>query len=69
MSDSRVHTYTGDTDWSMKRTKDYIKFMLKKNFQTLELFHGACILKSTNQLIGLTGLRTYPTISITDERE
>lgn len=59
MSDSSVHTYTGDTPWSSKRAKDYIKFMLKKNFQTLELFHGACILKSTNELIGLAGLNPY----------
>ena len=33
--------------------------MLEKNFLTLDCFHGACILKHTNQLIGLTGLNPY----------
>jgi len=59
MSDSRVHTYTGDTPWSLERAENYIAFMLEKNFQTLELFHGACVLKETNQLIGFTGLNPY----------
>ena len=59
MSDRRVHIYTGDTPWSLERTEKYISFMLEKNFQTLELFHGACILKETNQLIGFTGLNPY----------
>ncbi len=59
MSDSRVHTYTGDTPWTMERTINYIQFMLDKNFRTLEAFHGACILKSSQTLIGLTGLNPY----------
>lgn len=59
MSDSRVHTYTGDTPWSLERAEKYIRFMLEKNFLTLELFHGVCILKETKQLIGFTGLNPY----------
>ncbi len=59
MSDARVHTYTGDTPWSLERTERYLQFMLEKNFLTLDLFHGACILKETKQLIGLTGLNFY----------
>lgn len=59
MSDNRVHTYTGDTAWTKERSEGYIKFMLDKDFKTLELFHGACILKGSNQLIGLTGLNPY----------
>ncbi len=59
MSDSRVHTYTGDSTWTKERTKKYIEFMLEKNFTTLELFHGACILKNSNLLIGFTGLNPY----------
>jgi len=59
MSNSKVHTFTGDNTWTKERTKSYIDLMLDKNFQTLEVFHGACILKSTNQLIGFTGLNPY----------
>lgn len=59
MSDSRVHTYTGDAPWTIERTSEYIRFMLDKNFRTLELFHGACVLKSNNSIIGLTGLNPY----------
>jgi len=59
MSDARVHRYTGDTPWSFERAEKYIAFMIEKNFQTLELFHGACITKDTNQLIGFTGLNPY----------
>jgi hypothetical protein len=40
-------------------TVKYIKFMLDNNFKTLELFHGACVLKSNNSIIGLTGLNPY----------
>jgi RimJ/RimL family protein N-acetyltransferase len=59
MSDSRVHTFTSDTPWSKERTESYINFMLEKDCRTLEIFHGACILKQTNELIGLTGLNPY----------
>lgn len=59
MADSRVHTYTGDTPWTIEQTLGYIQFNLEKDFQTLELFHGACVLKETRALIGLTGLNPY----------
>ncbi|QRN84234.1 GNAT family N-acetyltransferase [Chloroflexota bacterium] len=59
MSDSRVHTYTGDSPWTKERAKDYIQLMLNKDFRTLEVFHGACILKKDNILIGFTGLNPY----------
>ena len=59
MSNSKVHTFTNDDTWTRERTKSYIDLMLNKNFQTLEVFHGACILKSSNQLIGFSGLNPY----------
>ncbi|MCZ7554197.1 MAG: GNAT family N-acetyltransferase [Anaerolineales bacterium] len=59
MSDSRVHQYTGDTPWTKERTVEYIQFMLDQNFCTLELFHGACILRDSQTLIGLIGLNPY----------
>lgn len=59
MSDSRVHTYTGDKPWTLERTNKYIKYLLDKNFRTLELFHGACVLKENKTIIGLTGLNPY----------
>lgn len=61
MSDSRVHRYTGDTPWTLERTREYIRFMMDQDFHTLELFHGACILKSEQALIGFTGLNPYLT--------
>ena len=61
MSDSRVHTYTKDKNnpWNEQRTEEYIKFMINKDFKTLDCFHGAVIEKSANQLIGLCGLNPY----------
>jgi [ribosomal protein S5]-alanine N-acetyltransferase len=59
MSDHRVHTYTSDSAWSKERTESYIKFMIEKDCQTLEVFHAACILKQSNELIGLSGLNPY----------
>lgn len=59
MSDSRVHTYTGDTPWDIERTIRYIKLILEKDFKTLEVFHGACVRKADNSIIGLTGLNPY----------
>ncbi len=59
MSDSRVHLYTGDTAWTMERAAKYIQLMLDKNFRTLEVFHGACVLKSSRVIIGFTGLNPY----------
>ncbi|MCE5209563.1 MAG: GNAT family N-acetyltransferase [Chloroflexi bacterium] len=59
MADSRVHTFTGDEPWSLERTERYIQLILDKNFQTLEVFHGACVLKNSGILVGLTGLNPY----------
>jgi len=59
MADNRVHTYTGDSVWTEERTDKYIRFMLEKDFKTLESFHGACILRNSNKLIGFTGLNPY----------
>jgi ribosomal-protein-alanine N-acetyltransferase len=59
MTDPRVHLYTGDQPWSLERVTKYIRLMLDKNFRTLEVFHGACVLKSTAELIGFTGLNPY----------
>lgn len=61
MSDIRVHTYTKDKNhpWDIQRTEDYIRYMMEKDFKTLDCFHGAVIEKSTNQLIGLCGLNPY----------
>ncbi|RPI33223.1 MAG: N-acetyltransferase [Chloroflexota bacterium] len=59
MADPRVHQYTGDKPWSLERAKKYIQFMLEKDFRTLEVFHGACVLKSNFEIIGFTGLNPY----------
>ena len=59
MSDSRLHTYASSKPWTKEHTAKYINFILDKNFKTLELFHGACVLKSSNTIIGLTGLNPY----------
>lgn len=61
MADIRVHTYTKDKNhpWNQQRTEEYIKFMISKDFRTLDCFHGAVIEKDTNQLVGLCGLNPY----------
>lgn len=61
MSDIRVHTYTKDKNnpWDKQRTEKYIKYMMEKDFKTLDCFHGAVIEKESNQLIGLCGLNPY----------
>jgi ribosomal-protein-alanine N-acetyltransferase len=59
MADPRVHQYTGDIPWTLERVASYIQLMLDKNFTTLDVFHGACILKSTSEIIGFTGLNPY----------
>ncbi len=59
MADPRVHQYTGDLPWSLERATQYIQFMLEKDFRTLEMFHGACVLKTSGEMIGLTGLNPY----------
>ena len=59
MADPRVHKYTGDKPWSQERATRYIQLMLEKDFRTLEVFHGACVLKETLELIGYTGLNPY----------
>ena len=59
MSDSRVHTFTGDSPWTPERTNGYIGYILEKDFKTLESFHAACVLKAYNSIIGLAGLNPY----------
>lgn len=61
MSDSRVHIYTKDkgNPWDKLRTEKYVRFMMEKDFKTLDCFHGAVVDKATNQLIGLCGLNPY----------
>ncbi len=61
MSNRRVHIYTKDKNnpWDKQRTEEYVKFMINKDFKTLDCFHGAVIEKNTNQLIGLCGLNPY----------
>ncbi len=59
MADPRVHLYTGDTPWTLERAQNYTRFMLDKNFYSLEVFHGACVLKTNQVLIGFTGLNPY----------
>ena len=61
MSDVRVHTYTKDKNnpWDRERTEKYIRFMIEKDFKTLDNYHGAVIEKTTNQVIGLCGLNPY----------
>lgn len=61
MSDSKVHTYTKDkgNPWDMQRTDAYIRFMINKDFRTLDCYHGAVIEKHSNSLIGLCGLNPY----------
>ena len=61
MSNSRIHTYTKDKyrPWDKQRTEEYIRYMMSKDFKTLDCFHGAVIEKETNQLIGLCGLNPY----------
>lgn len=59
MSDSRVHIYTGDTEWTRERTKGYIQFNIDREKLSLKDFHGAVFLKESNKLIGLTGLNPY----------
>jgi ribosomal-protein-alanine N-acetyltransferase len=59
MSDPRVHLYTRDAPWTLERARNYIQLMLQKDFRTLEVFHGACLLKGTAELIGFTGLNPY----------
>ena len=63
MSDRRVHIYTKDKDhpWDERRTEEYLKFMINKDFKTLDCFHGAVVEKETNRLIGLCGLNPYQT--------
>jgi ribosomal-protein-alanine N-acetyltransferase len=59
IADPRVHQYTGDIPWTLERTTKYIQLMLEKDFRTLEVFHGACVLKSNSKIIGFTGLNPY----------
>lgn len=59
MSDNRVHMYTGDTVWTKEKTKRYIQFNINRENLLLDDFHGAVILKKSNEIIGLTGLNPY----------
>ncbi|MDE5696197.1 MAG: GNAT family N-acetyltransferase [Lachnospiraceae bacterium] len=61
MSDVRVHTYTKDRNnpWDERRTEDYVRYMIKRDFKTLDCFHGAVVKKGADQLIGLCGLNPY----------
>ncbi|WP_032122436.1 GNAT family N-acetyltransferase [Clostridium amazonitimonense] len=59
MSDNRVHLYTGDSVWTKERTKRYIQFNINRGSLSLDNFHGAVILKESNEIIGLTGLNPY----------
>lgn len=59
MANEMVHTYADDSPWTMDKTEKYIGFMRDKNFRTLELFHGAVVLKENNHIIGRTGLNPY----------
>lgn len=59
MSDDRVHIYTGDTSWTKERCVEYINFNMNRTDIRIDNFHGATIIKETNQLIGLTGLNPY----------
>lgn len=59
MSDKQIHLYTGDTVWTKERTKGYIQFNINRESLLLDNFHGAVILKESNEIIGLTGLNPY----------
>lgn len=59
MSDKGVHLHTGDTVWTKDRTKGYIQFNINRENLSLDNFHGAVILKESNEIIGLTGLNPY----------
>jgi RimJ/RimL family protein N-acetyltransferase len=59
MANPQVHQFTGDKPWSRERTTKYIQLMLEKDFRTLEVFHGACVLKCNFEIIGFTGLNPY----------
>lgn len=61
MSDPEIHTYTKDKNhpWDRNKAKEYVQFMLNKDFKTLDCFHGAVIEKGTDRLIGLCGLNPY----------
>jgi [ribosomal protein S5]-alanine N-acetyltransferase len=59
MSDQRVHTYTGDSPWTLERCYEYIQYNINRTDVSIDNFHGAAIIKETNQLIGLTGLNPY----------
>ncbi|WFR57750.1 GNAT family N-acetyltransferase [Anaerocolumna sp. AGMB13025] len=59
MSNDFVHTYAEDSAWDMEKTENYIRYMIDRDFKTLELFHGAVVLKGSNKIIGRTGLNPY----------
>ncbi len=61
MSHLQVHQYTKDKNqpWDREKTEKYIRFFVEKNFVTLDCFHGAIIEKTSNRIIGLTGLNPY----------
>jgi Acetyltransferases, including N-acetylases of ribosomal proteins len=59
MSEVEVHTYANDSPWTVEKTENYINFMLEKNFCSLDLFHGAIVLKHDDKIIGRTGLNPF----------
>lgn len=61
MSNPLVHQYTKDKNlsWDKQRMEQYVKFFIDKNFVTIDCFHGAIIEKTSNRIIGLTGLNPY----------
>lgn len=61
MSDPRVHTFTKDRNnpWDRQRTEKYLQYMIDRDFQTLDCFHGAVIGKQTGRLMGFCGLNPY----------
>jgi ribosomal-protein-alanine N-acetyltransferase len=61
MSNPQVHRYTKDQNhpWDKLKTEQYIQFFINKNFVALDCFHGAIIEKTSNKIIGLTGLNPY----------
>ena len=59
MQDSKVNTYTSGGVWTKEKTENYVRYYANNDFQTLEQFHAACVLKESDELIGLTGLNPY----------
>lgn len=59
MSDPKVHIYTDGSNWTKEKTRSYLTFNMNRESLTFDNFHGAIFLKSSNQLIGFTGLNPF----------